>query len=770
MFSKRWSKETETRSAADIRYVANSARRPILSTATSEKLRNILNTRTWDIPGKWENMSKLARDVVESQIEAHEAYIAARVKAVPSLVDVTAIELPERPSLSDIANLPSEIRSRVSYPSFRRMLSLASESQERPAKRQKGVKETVSEVDVDEWILVYERYLSDTRHFPTEWKHGLVSLEDANDAFPDSALSNNGRLITRPQTLSGHLVLGEERAPSIRIQSSVAAFRHRFDELTGNVLKDLDWSNLLVAGGIVLGALLVGDSPDSSKQWESSDIDVYVYGLGPQAATEKIKHIFQVFRANLPRGAPTLVVRNSKTITFYSDFPTRRIQIVLKLVKSPKDVLLNFDLDICAIGWDGSNVWMLPRAARALETGFNVFTMNLIQGHYLSERRATQEQRVFKYANRGYGIRILPSYVTSLVESQANIDSIARGERLVKLDMDTIAETARNFTKNAPCSSHKALDQGGDQVSTEPQGRSCLSGFSVFMRHVALWEMERRGEVKLRDQEWAATTYSDEFGNLSYDDTPRYAWDEHFNLKAFTSHIDRFNADQITNWLDSSGRYDNDGQLGDVKVGYSGHSILPPPGLKNAQRISYAPEAEGVLCAAKDVRMPVLLPANFAAFANDLVRKALADAGLPVEPILAPVNAAPEARAPADAQDATLRLFIWCIPTALLWQQLDRRIDEVAEALYAFYRIHDRFSRKGGDRMTQLRLVTQLSKRAITTEVEDEYAAFARWIGRKPIFIQWTEDQDEDYDARLEDWASDGDKAEMEDSDDEESD
>ncbi|KAJ7205227.1 hypothetical protein GGX14DRAFT_645103 [Mycena pura] len=347
MFSKRWSKETETRSAADIRYVANSARRPILrlSTATSEKL----HPQYQDIPGKWENMSKLAQD------------------AVPSLVDV---ELPERPSLSDIANLPSEIRSRVSYPSFWRMLSLASESQERPAKRQKGVKETDSgsEGDVDEWILAYERYLGNTRHFPTEWKHGLVSLEDANDAFPDSALSNNGRLIIRPQTLSGYLVLGEERASNIRIQPSVAA-------------SDLDWNNHLVAGGIVLGALLVADSPDSSKQWESSDIDVYVYGLGPQAATEKIKHIFQVFRANLPRGAPTLVVRNSKTITFYSDFPTRRIQIVLKLVKSPKDVLLNFDLDICAIGWDGSNVWMLPRAARALETGFNIFTMNLIQGH-----------------------------------------------------------------------------------------------------------------------------------------------------------------------------------------------------------------------------------------------------------------------------------------------------------------------------------------------------------------------------------------------------
>jgi hypothetical protein len=66
--------------------------------------------------------------------------------------------------------------------------------------------------------------------------------------------------------------------------------------------------------------------------------------------------------------------------------------------------LLNFDLDPCAIGWNGSEVFMLPRAARALETGYSVFTTDLIHGHYLSTRRATQEIRVFKYAERGYGL------------------------------------------------------------------------------------------------------------------------------------------------------------------------------------------------------------------------------------------------------------------------------------------------------------------------------------------------------------------------------
>lgn len=63
------------------------------------------------------------------------------------------------------------------------------------------------------------------------------------------------------------------------------------------------------------------------------------------------------------------------------------------MVASAAEVLLNFDLDPCAICWNGKEVLMLPRAARALETGYTVFTMDLVHGHHLGDRRATQEVR-----------------------------------------------------------------------------------------------------------------------------------------------------------------------------------------------------------------------------------------------------------------------------------------------------------------------------------------------------------------------------------------
>jgi len=135
--------------------------------------------------------------------------------------------------------------------------------------------------------------------------------------------------------------------------------------------------------------------------------------------------------------------------------------------------------------------------------------------------------RVFKYAYRvwtlppsksyltdsqGYGIRILNSYLSSLAESQQNLARIAHGEHLFPLNIDTLANAARQWTERVILSHQRRQNfratpgqpfhctpiflENGDQKTSEPQGQSCLSGFSVFMRHVALWEMERREEVK----------------------------------------------------------------------------------------------------------------------------------------------------------------------------------------------------------------------------------------------------------------------------------
>jgi TPP-dependent 2-oxoacid decarboxylase len=58
-------------------------------------------------------------------------------------------------------------------------------------------------------------------------------------------------------------------------------------------LKNLDWTNLIVAQGIVLVALMAGKG--GYDEWCSSDIGVYVYGLSSAEATQKIRHVLDTF-------------------------------------------------------------------------------------------------------------------------------------------------------------------------------------------------------------------------------------------------------------------------------------------------------------------------------------------------------------------------------------------------------------------------------------------------------------------------------------------
>lgn len=223
---------------------------------------------------------------------------------------------------------------------------------------------------------------------PTKsWTFGLTSIKDLPTVIP-GALPITGPKKTSapcalkiPRVLSssppGFSILDTKRASAVFLQPSIDAFKSRWDAMTESLLSGLNWDNVFVAGGLVLGALLTPEVPSSHPdyklvnkpdEWKSSDIDLYIYGLSPEDANAKIKHIADTYKANLPKGAPFLVVRNSQTITLYSEWPRRRVQIVLKLIGSPREVLLNFDLDICATGYDGKEAWLLPRCVRALES------------------------------------------------------------------------------------------------------------------------------------------------------------------------------------------------------------------------------------------------------------------------------------------------------------------------------------------------------------------------------------------------------------------
>ncbi|KAJ7721707.1 hypothetical protein B0H16DRAFT_1473763 [Mycena metata] len=437
----------------------------------------------------------------------------------------------------------------------------------------------VADPRIDEWILDNEIWL---RREHRDWRHGLVTLVDAETIFPNSLLSETARIITRSDDLPGFTILGETRRQELRIQPSTDSFKRTFLAMSDGLLRNMDWANIIIAGGIVLGSLV---------------------------------------NVNPPQHEPEMVALRHRHI---HPWAVSRIQIILKLASDPKDVLLNFDLDICSMGWDGSDVWMLPRAARALETGYNTFTMNLIQGHYLSERKASQPQRIFKYARKrlvlgpGTDICTLPSSLHGMVFLPVRTST-------TQWAFVGLVRYRALHNPNAAC---RILGNGSNlQQYNYREGSLGIH----FLRHGMTEEI------------------------ISY------AWDARFNGAAFSASIIRSNMEDVDEW-----------RLNDFRGRLRQHGVLCNDQLNRAQRMTSASNVKDILGTEKDIRMLVLLPVDFAIYANALVNEAQADAGSEERRLLEPVVNG-MADIPTTQQEG---LFLWTIGPQLLWQHMDRRIDD----------------------------------------------------------------------------------------------
>ncbi|KAF8320357.1 hypothetical protein DL93DRAFT_2224720 [Clavulina sp. PMI_390] len=602
--------------------------------------------------------------------------------------------------------------------------------------------------DIDEWILANERALREDRR--KDWKIGLVDYAaHADSVFHPSPKSTTAARVIQRETLSGYTILDDLRPPEIRIQPSFASFQAMFKKITDSLLNGLDWSNVFVAGGIVLSTLLCTTERDLQNSIQS-DIDMYIYGLDPIAANKKVQHIFEVWKSNLPESSrdKTLVVRNSRTITFFSEYPIKRIQIVLKLVKNPKAVLLNFDLDICAMGYDGTSLVMLPRAARALETGYNVFTMDLVHGHYLGERRASQQSRVFKYADKGFGLRFLPSYVDSLADSFACGPAFDHhrgrfhGSATHSPDLDEIAVRAGVWTKLAiekcrdneywnnsqrnpgspmECTYADLQPDGRNSVKSEPGEHSCLTSYELLMRHTELWREKVKGHIKMTRMLWAADNY--DTSATGYDDSPEYEWGKDFKFETFRQVLETYNSKDYRSFCAYHQEIMRPHH--ESRLQSSGNTKLEECG--RTRRVTIAPDVSTLLEQQGDMVLLFFASSGFAAFANELVEDALKERGLSLSREGRMIEVLGQfTRHYSRWKKFDVEMLRWRIDSVIGWQQIDRRIDEVFEILWSFYRTFGHVRMSPDD--LEHKFFTEVGRRTIRSTPSDEHAAFAKWV------------------------------------------
>ncbi|EEP76366.1 predicted protein [Uncinocarpus reesii 1704] len=186
---------------------------------------------------------------------------------------------------------------------------------------------------------------------------------------------------------------------------SLREFKDNFRLFSESSLVDLDWSNVVVAGSAVTTCLLpLSGQVKSSRRAQrefyhekiapASDVDLFIYGLNEEQAIAKIKQIETSIRNSILE--ETTVIRTKNALTIVSKYPTRHVQIVLRLYKSVSEILTGFDVDCSCTAFDGSQVWMSPRALASFVTQANTID--------LTRRSPSYENRLAKYSHRGFEV------------------------------------------------------------------------------------------------------------------------------------------------------------------------------------------------------------------------------------------------------------------------------------------------------------------------------------------------------------------------------
>lgn len=166
-------------------------------------------------------------------------------------------------------------------------------------------------------------------------------------------------------------------------------FNDRLATKMRDFFTDFDWSNVILSGGTVLGAL---DKNELYRQYKYSDIDLFIYSLDPDVIINKIKYILEFFNKNSKFAIKDYYLYD-KACTV--EFLAGNFKFQLIGIKCEKDinVLENFDLTCNQVGFNGKDI---------------VYTNDFVDAMITRETKTNKEiiqiYRIDKVLDRGFMI------------------------------------------------------------------------------------------------------------------------------------------------------------------------------------------------------------------------------------------------------------------------------------------------------------------------------------------------------------------------------
>ena len=175
-------------------------------------------------------------------------------------------------------------------------------------------------------------------------------------------------------------------------------------------------------------------------------LDMFDITLGEDPTPEQIEEVREEFIRNHnieivsveeeePPIEPVRVCRTKNTVTFIVGEARRKqdYQLILRLYRTPSEILHGFDVDSCCLGYDGKDIWATQRALFALSQGYNTVNFDRLSPSY--------EHRLVKYGTRGVSIKV-PNFTRAKVEGEA---MKARWDRFAERDSGNMSNRYREI-------------------------------------------------------------------------------------------------------------------------------------------------------------------------------------------------------------------------------------------------------------------------------------------------------------------------------------
>ena len=143
-------------------------------------------------------------------------------------------------------------------------------------------------------------------------------------------------------------------------------------------------------------------------------IDVKFVDGSPKFERQELKaerdRLTQIYKemAVIDHALEMSITRTANALSFKTQ--TAEYQIILRLYRSPSEILHGFDVDCCSLGWDGKTLWMTQRALYSICNGYNTVNFGRLSPSY--------EYRLAKYGARGVAVKI-PQFKRNQLDREA---------------------------------------------------------------------------------------------------------------------------------------------------------------------------------------------------------------------------------------------------------------------------------------------------------------------------------------------------------------